>query len=341
MKQDKNLLKFIKSIKKTAPCNANITNISHDDNFKSEEAKKEINEQVKKLKYPYKPILIISLLKSIDDPKEAFNKEICILNNDRFIKMYYDLIFSSSVFSYFLEKYVKAKKQWFGVYNQVVKKQIISHVFELPASKINDAAPEYFEINKKNKTIKLNYPYNDYEYFYDYLLNYSFDVLKTCIPDYDGLSRDEIINYDTSIYQMIISSSDDDYKISNTRKFQHVFSKLVKDNDKKCIICCVENPAILEACHIKPYSMCNNQIERYDINNGITLCKNHHKLFDSGYFTFDEQWKVKISSKFKEDDYDLLMKEYEPCFSKIQNNKSICDSTLKYLKYHNEEIFIK
>jgi putative restriction endonuclease len=70
---------------------------------------------------------------------------------------------------------------------------------------------------------------------------------------------------------------------------QHIFAASIKDRDGKCIICCIDRPELLQACHIKPFSQCSNQIEQVDSNNGITLCANHHKLFDRGLFTFDEK----------------------------------------------------
>jgi putative restriction endonuclease len=50
-------------------------------------------------------------------------------------------------------------------------------------------------------------------------------------------------------------------------------------------------PVGLEAAHIKWH-----QIGGPDsINNGIALCALHHKLFDYGAFTLDENYRIKVS----------------------------------------------
>lgn len=77
------------------------------------------------------------------------------------------------------------------------------------------------------------------------------------------------------------------YSNSNSRRpLQHIFRKEVLDRDKKCLICCTDNYAILEACHIKPHTVSEHN-EKYDLNNGVALCRNHHKLFDIVYFGFN------------------------------------------------------
>lgn len=57
------------------------------------------------------------------------------------------------------------------------------------------------------------------------------------------------------------------------------------------------NVSMVDACHIVPFS------ESYDdtITNGIALCPNLHRAFDRGLIGIDEQYKVIISTTFKED----------------------------------------
>lgn len=54
---------------------------------------------------------------------------------------------------------------------------------------------------------------------------------------------------------------------------------------------------IVDGAHIKPFS----QFFDSTINNGISLCKNHHWAFDQGWFTIDEDYKIIVSHGLKED----------------------------------------
>ncbi|MTJ14695.1 HNH endonuclease [Anabaena sp. UHCC 0187] len=53
---------------------------------------------------------------------------------------------------------------------------------------------------------------------------------------------------------------------------------------------------IVDGSHIKPFS------QFYDdrINNGISLCKNHHWAFDRFWFTLDDDYRVIVDDKLKE-----------------------------------------
>ena len=97
---------------------------------------------------------------------------------------------------------------------------------------------------------------------------------------------------------------------------------------------------MLDAAHIQPYSKCINQIEKYDINNGILMCRNHHRLFDAGYFTFTASKTIKISKELNQDDGYLLIKTFEPCYAKELNQLSMHNqASFKYIQYHQKHIF--
>ena len=61
------------------------------------------------------------------------------------------------------------------------------------------------------------------------------------------------------------------------------FKKAVNELYKTCIICDVGecHKSSYEIAHIWDFSKCNTSEEKYDVNNGILLCANMHKYFDS------------------------------------------------------------
>lgn len=288
-------------------------------------------------KYPYKPVLLLSIINSLSID-ELFNCEINIVKNDAILKTYYDLIMNSEQFSDFLIKQ-KSKENWHIGFDDSIKKSIIDNIFSMPAKKLFDDNDEFWTYDTKNHTIKMNYNFkneNEKQELKQILLDQSIKCLINCIPDYKGFSFNEIIDYSEFMYQKILVENNDITKVKS-RRYQHLFSKTIKDRDLKCIICCLTEPSLLEACHIKPYACCENNIDKYDPNNGITMCRNHHKLFDKGLFTFDNKWRLIISPKFDNNDADILIKTFEPCFITIPN-KYYFDNI--FVTFHHKNIFL-
>lgn len=63
------------------------------------------------------------------------------------------------------------------------------------------------------------------------------------------------------------------------------FKKAVHDVYKTCIICDIGDchKSAYEVAHIWDFAKCDSEESKYDVNNGILLCANMHKYFDSKY----------------------------------------------------------
>ncbi|WP_017315877.1 HNH endonuclease [Mastigocladopsis repens] len=110
--------------------------------------------------------------------------------------------------------------------------------------------------------------------------------------------------------------------------------------DYKCAFCGLKvnksfRQNIVDGAHIKPFS------QFYDsrINNGISLCKNHHWAFDSGWFTVDKQYKIIISRDLQEESpHATPMKDFH-------GEKLILPNSEKYfpdseaLQWHHQNLF--
>ncbi|HMK27386.1 MAG TPA: HNH endonuclease [Chitinophagaceae bacterium] len=76
------------------------------------------------------------------------------------------------------------------------------------------------------------------------------------------------------------------------------FRILVTDAyNRKCTISGEKTLPVLEAAHIKKYSLQGP----HTISNGVLLRSDLHKLFDSGYITITSDYKVQVSRKIKEE----------------------------------------
>jgi putative restriction endonuclease len=75
---------------------------------------------------------------------------------------------------------------------------------------------------------------------------------------------------------------------------QSIFRKALLDvYESKCAFCRISIPEVLEAAHIIPWSQCNDD-EKININNGILLCSNHHKMFDSGILIIKDDYTIHV-----------------------------------------------
>lgn len=305
-----------------------------------------LNSSVKSnLFYPYKPALILSLMEVYNDYNNFFDQEINLskfedIDNSKVYKNFYDFLTMDFDLFNTLNKQ-KSKNTWIGLgFNKFQFEQIKKLLFEMPIPKLKN---EFIDFNKKSKTI-IFYSFNyDKEELFNLIKSIAIKTLYKCIPNYKNLEISNILSLDySSLNDDLINYSNN---LGDDKKRLHWYRKIVLDRDGKCLICCEENTNILNACHIKPYCNSNNH-EANDPNNGITLCCNHHKLFDDGLFTFNNDWTISLSPMLiKQEqilDDALKFKRYEKCYSKLTMQKHHIDLDVilkQYFDYHNKFIF--
>lgn len=74
--------------------------------------------------------------------------------------------------------------------------------------------------------------------------------------------------------------------LRKVRLHQSKFRKLIfKNYENECLVCGINQIEILDAAHIIP----DSEGGKPTIENGRIFCKNHHKAFDSGFFTIDSE----------------------------------------------------
>jgi putative restriction endonuclease len=80
---------------------------------------------------------------------------------------------------------------------------------------------------------------------------------------------------------------------------QGLFRALVTDfYDRRCAITGERTLPVLDAAHIKPYTV----VHRHEVSNGLLLRSDLHRLFDGGYLTVDpKDRRVVVSKRIKEE----------------------------------------
>ena len=117
---------------------------------------------------------------------------------------------------------------------------------------------------------------------------------------------------------------------------QGSFKILVTDAyNRSCAVSQERALPVLEAAHIKPYS----ENGPHQVNNGILLRSDMHKLFDSGYMTITPELNIEVSRRIKEEFengkyyYTFHGKEIHP-----PDTPADCPSK-EFLIWHNDKVF--
>ncbi|MEC0269370.1 HNH endonuclease signature motif containing protein [Paenibacillus anseongense] len=185
---------------------------------------------------------------------------------------------------------------------------------------------------------KLNVHYRTCRYFLDYIQNYCMEnklppltiivvnqegIVGTGFTAWDtdnlaeGLNRVFKYNWDNQpnpfsfaedgttseeIVEQLLNNVTDKKEIYVRVKvrgiIQTVFRRaLLQVYNNKCAFCGFSHVVALEASHIVPWSHSTDE-ERVSVNNGILLCSNHHKLFDSGILKINKDYKIEATLPF-------------------------------------------
>lgn len=116
------------------------------------------------------------------------------------------------------------------------------------------------------------------------------------------------------------------------RRGQGVFRERVFSFERRCRVTGIQDPRLLVASHIKPWSV-SDPYERLDGNNGLMLSPHIDKLFDRGIITFSPGGKL-ISSK-------SLSTEVQQRWNVVPGQEVGRFTGLQglYLEYHHDVVF--
>ncbi|MDJ0599966.1 MAG: HNH endonuclease [Crocosphaera sp.] len=110
--------------------------------------------------------------------------------------------------------------------------------------------------------------------------------------------------------------------------------------DYRCSLCQLRvikslSQSIVDGAHIKPFA----QFYDNKIDNGISLCKNHHWAFDRGIFSIDNNYQVLISDNFSEDSPNTKpIREFQGETILLPNSPTYFPS-LEAIQWHRQNIF--
>src|SRR5262245_16328860 len=124
-------------------------------------------------------------------------------------------------------------------------------------------------------------------------------------------------------------------QIVHPRLGQGLFRVLVTEAySRKCAITGERTVPVLEAAHIKPYSL----VMRHEVSNGLLLRSDLHKLFDEGYLTVDPQNRCLVVSKRIKEEFengrDYYKLDGQPLWEPLQEWAKPLTENLEYHAYN-------
>ncbi|MDX7081665.1 HNH endonuclease [Serratia marcescens] len=134
-------------------------------------------------------------------------------------------------------------------------------------------------------------------------------------------------------------SGRDKFSTVKTRVDQNLFRKNVLEAyEYRCCITGLEEPALLVASHILPWSHSIEQ--RLNPSNGLCLSILHDKAFDRGLITFNENFELVLSPQLKK----LKSSIYVENFKKYEGQKLRLPLShlpnQEYIAFHRKRIFL-
>lgn len=136
----------------------------------------------------------------------------------------------------------------------------------------------------------------------------------------------------------ILINSEDPEETQKSKKVrrekQGQYRAALLENMPFCPFTMVADDRLLVACHIKPFSECDTDEERYDPKNGIAMTPTYHTLFDLGFISFEDDGTLLVSPFLS----NITKKRL---FLKEGGRVRLQTGSSKYLAYHREKIFCK
>jgi putative restriction endonuclease len=126
--------------------------------------------------------------------------------------------------------------------------------------------------------------------------------------------------------------------IVNPRIGQGTFKVMVTEAyHRRCAITGEKTLPVLEAAHIKPYSQNGPHLT----SNGLLLRRDIHALFDRGYITVNEDYRIEVSKRIKED-YGNGREYYAFQGKKLAEIPDRAEErpSKQFLLWHNENVYL-
>ncbi|WP_417371237.1 HNH endonuclease [Gelidibacter japonicus] len=300
-------------------------------------------------KAPHKPILLLSILQLIREGSIKNNKVYITLDLVIKFKNNWEALVNTGHSQNFALPFFHMRSEPFWY---LVKKT----GFEIPVTKsksiksfktLRDSVlyaqidKELFDLLSDKKNSNIFQQYLLQTYFTDSQSNFKEDYVSYQLK----LIEDQILGEDKTNYQIRIEQLKNNLDEDSFQEELFIRGGLFKKTVPKIYnhMCSVsemkiestENVQMIDACHIVPFSISNDDT----IPNGISLSPNLHRAFDRGLITINRDFKVRVSPTVIENDSVFNLTQFEGKQILLPKNSKWYPS-LEALTWHNKEVFL-
>ena len=180
-------------------------------------------------------------------------------------------------------------------------------------------------------------------YFPNTKANYQFNVVSNY--DIETVIKDQILNDTKEEYQTLMSHIAEELTENEIEEERFIRGSIFKREVPKIYQnqCCISgmkivsttNAQMIDACHIVPFSISNDDT----VSNGISLSPNLHRAYDRGLITINEDYIVRISPVVRENETPFSISQFAGRRIILpENNKDF--PSPENLMWHKKEVFV-
>lgn len=299
-------------------------------------------------KAPHKPILLLSIIQLIHKGEIQINKvfitgELVIAfksNWSRLVETNHTQNFSLPFF------HLNSEPFWRLVYINGLsdKKEKISSLGKLK-SRI-----AFAEIDKDLFELIINPIYlTELEntildfYFPNTKANYQFGIVDRY--DLENIIKEQILNDTKEEYRTLMIEKSLELTDNEIEEERYIRGSIFKREIPKIYQnqCCISgmrietttNAQMIDACHIIPFSLSNDDT----VSNGISLSPNLHRAFDRGLITINEDYIVRVSPTIKENDSPFSITQFAGVRILLPEDNKKYPSPENFI-WHKKEVFV-
>lgn len=156
------------------------------------------------------------------------------------------------------------------------------------------------------------------------------------------LARYQNTNIEEKYKQLINNiekQGEDKLREVKTRVNQDIFRQMILVNyDNKCAVSGLNLPELLVASHIIPWA--ENEKERLNPENGICLSSLYDSAFDQGLISFDDDYKMIVSTRLKTHTGDGFYQQFfVPYIGKPLHEAQDYMPRKQFLEWHRDVLF--
>lgn len=300
-------------------------------------------------KAPHKPILLLSIIQQIDKGNINSNRvcitpELLLSFNNNWSMLVDTKHIPNFALPFF---HMRTEPFWFLVTKPSMTLKITKSK-SIKSFKNLKETIAFAEIDK-NLFILLSEPINR-AFFIENLLNHyfsntksNFDLNKINVDEQrieNQILNEEKLEYQNNLKELRATLDDDKFEeelFIRGGLFKKTIPKIYNNS------CCISemkiesstNAQMIDACHIVPFSISNDDT----IPNGISLSPNLHRAFDRGLITINKDYIVRISPAVKENTSVFSLSQFNGKTIILPEKISWFPSP-EALQWHNKEIFI-